>query len=61
MENFAANSTLNYKRVLEVFEAIETAVTKLKSLDVLQFLKYDSSLMRKIVLKLTVADQRHSI
>ena len=58
LENFVPKATLDYKRVLEVFEAIETAATPLKNLDALQFLKDDFSLMSKIVLKLPVDDQR---
>ena len=58
LENFTPKSTVDHKRILEVYEAIETAVTQLTNLDALQYLKDDFALMSKLVMKLPVADQR---
>ena len=52
LENLMPKATENYKRVLEVFEAVETAVTQLTNLDALQYIKEDFGLMSKILLKL---------
>ena len=52
LENLAPKATENYKRVLEVFEAVETAVTQLTNLDALQYIMEDFGLMSKIILKL---------
>ena len=52
LENLVPKAAENYKRVLEVYEAVEAAVTQLTNLDALQYIKEDFSLMNKIVLKL---------
>ena len=43
---------------MEVYEAVEIAVTQLDNLNAVQYLKDDFGLMSKIVLKLPAADQR---
>ena len=58
LENFVPKSNLDHKRVQEVFEAIEAAVTQLKNLKALQYLKDDFSLMSKLVLKLPSVEQK---
>ena len=58
LENFSPKATTDYRRIMEVFEAIETAVTQLDNLKALQYLKEDFGLMSKLVLKLPAADQR---
>ena len=52
IENLVPKATESYKRVLEVYEAVETAVTQLTNLDALQYVKEDFGLMSKILLKL---------
>ena len=58
LENFIPKATQDHKRILEVFETIETAVTQLGNLGALQYLKDDFGLMSKLVMKLPSADQR---
>ena len=58
LETCMPKSTIDHKRILEVYEAIEVAVTQLANLDALQYLKDDFALMSKLVMKLPVADQR---
>ena len=58
LENFSPKATSEHKRIMEVFEAIESAVTQLPNLDALQYLKDDFGLMSKLVLKLSLADRR---
>ena len=58
LENFVPKASQDYKRILEVYEAIETAVTQLQNLNALQYLKDDFGLMSKLILKLPAADQR---
>ena len=58
LEGFAPKSTENCKRVLEVFEAIETAVTQLNNLGALQYIKSDFGLMAKLIAKLPIDDQK---
>ena len=58
LEGFAPKSTENCKRVLEVFEAIETAVTQLTNLGALQYIKSDFGLMAKLIAKLPLDDQK---
>ena len=52
LENLAPKANEDYKRVLEVFEAVESAVTQLTNLNALQFIMEDYGLMSKIILKL---------
>ena len=59
LENFVPKATIDYKRILEVFEAIETAATQLRNLNALQYLKEDFSLMSKLILKLPATDQKN--
>ena len=59
LENFVPKATSDYKRIQEVFEAIEVAVNQLRTLNALQYLKDDFSLMSKLVLKLPITDQKH--
>ena len=58
LENFSPKSTQDHKRIMEVYEAIETASTQLQNLNALQYLKDDFGLISKLVLKLPAADQR---
>ena len=58
LENFTPKSSQDHKRILEVFETIETAVTQLRNLDALKYLQDDFGLMSKLVLKLPIVDQR---
>ena len=51
-------STVDHKRIMEVYEVIEAAQTQLQNLEAVQSLHDDFSLMSKLVLKLPVADQR---
>ena len=51
-------SNVDHQRILEVYEAVETAVTQLDNLDALQYLKDDFGLVSKVVLKLPAAEQR---
>ena len=48
----------NYKRVLEIFESVETAVTQLTNLNALRYIKEDFGLISKIISKLPVDDQK---
>ena len=57
LENLMPKSMQNYKRVLEVFEAVETATTQLKNLDALNYLQEDFGLMNKLIMKLPVVNQ----
>ena len=52
LENLLPKATENYKRVLEVFEAVETAVTQLNNLEALHYVKDDFALISKLVMKL---------
>ena len=58
LENFTPKANQDYKRIMEVYEAVETAVTQLTNLNAVQYLKDDFGLMSKLVLKLPTADQR---
>ena len=58
MESFTPKASESSKRVLEVFEAVETAVTQLTNLDALRYIKEDFGLMAKIVNKLPLDDQK---
>ena len=58
LENFKPKSNQDFKKVQEVYEAIESAVTQLENLDALHYLKDDFGLMNQLVMKLPVADQR---
>ena len=58
LENFSPKATSEHKRIMEVFAAIESAVTQLQNLDALQYLNDDFGLMSKLVLKLPLADQK---
>ena len=57
LESMVPKSVQDHKRIQEVYEAVEVAVTQLQNLDALQYLKDDFSLMNKIVIKLSLADQ----
>ena len=57
LESFVPKSSQDHKRVLKVFEAVETAVTQLQNLSALHYLQEDFSLMNKIVLKLPFVEQ----
>ena len=59
LENFVRKAKQEFRKILEVFETIEAAITQLKNLGALQYLKDDFGLMSKFVLQLPVADQRH--
>ena len=52
VENLRPKATESYERVLEVYEAVETAVTQLTNLNALQYIREDFGLMSKILLKL---------
>ena len=58
LEGFLPKATDNCKRVLEVFEAVEMAVTQLTNLNALRYIKEDFGLMAKIVAKLPIDDQK---
>ena len=58
LENFKPKSNQDFKKVQEVYEAIESDVTQLENLDALHYLKDDFGLMNQLVMKLPVADQR---
>ena len=57
-ENFAPKTSLDHKRIIEVYECIQSAVTQLTNLGSLQYLKDYIGLMSKLVMKLQSADQR---
>ena len=58
LENFTSKATKDHKKILEVYEAIESAVTQLQNLDALHYLKDDFGLMNQLIMKLPAADQR---
>ena len=58
LESFTPKASDNFKRVLEIFEAVETAVTQLTNLNALRYIKEDFGLMAKIVSKLPYDDQK---
>ena len=41
LENFAPKATQDYRRIMEVYEAVEIAVTQLDNLNAAQYLKDD--------------------
>ena len=58
LESFVSKAAQDHKRILEVYEAIETAAaTKLQNLGTLHYLQVDFSLVNKIVMKLPVPKQ----
>ena len=57
LEGFTPKAVLDYKKIQEVYEAVESAVAQLNSLNSLQYLKEDFGLMNKLVLKLPVLEQ----
>jgi len=57
LEGLAPMANQDHKRILEVFEAVETAVNQLRTLDALQYLQDDLGLMNKLIMKLPVATQ----
>ena len=57
LENLVPKSTLEYKRIMEVFEAIEVAVTQLTNLDAVHCLREDFGLMNKLITKLPATSQ----
>ena len=58
LESFVPKAGPDHKRIQEVFETVETAVTQLRNLDALHYLQDDFGLMSKIVLKLPATDQK---
>ena len=52
LENILPKVAENYKRVLEVFEAVETAVKQLNNLEALHYVKDDFGLISRLVMKL---------
>ena len=52
LENLVPKAAENYKRVLEVFEAVETAVTQLNNLEALHYVRDNFGLISKLVMKL---------
>ena len=57
LEGFIPKAVLDYKKIQEVYEAVESAVAQLNSLNALQYLKEDFGLMNKLVLKLPALEQ----
>ena len=57
LETFNPKSIQDFRRIMEVFEAIETAVNQLKNLNALQYLRDDFGLMNKLILKLPLSSQ----
>ena len=51
LEGFIPIAVLNYKKIQEVYEAVESTVTQLKSLNELQYLKEDFGLINKFPVK----------
>ena len=58
LESLVPKAVQDHKRIMEIFEAVETAKGQLENLDSLHYLKDDLGLMNKLVLKLPQADQR---
>ena len=58
LEAFKPRNAPDHQRIQDVFEAVEKAVTQLKNLEALNYLKDDFSLINKIVLKLPEAERR---
>ena len=58
LEKLVPKANVNHKKILEVYEAIESAVTQLGNLDALHYLRDDFGLMNQLVMKLPLADQR---
>ena len=58
LEGFTPKATESYKRVAEVFEAVEKAVTQLTNLEALDYIKGDFGLMAKVIAKLPADDQK---
>ena len=52
LENLIPKAVENYKRVMEIFEAVETAATQLSNLEALHYVKDDFGLISKLILKL---------
>ena len=50
LEGFTPKAVLDYKKIQEVYEAVESAVAQSNSLNALQYLKEDFGLMNKLVL-----------
>ena len=57
LEGFIPKAVLDYKKIQEVYEAVESPVAQSNSLNSLQYLKEDFGLMNKLVLKLPVLEQ----
>ena len=57
LESFMPKAVERYKKIREVYEAVEKAVTQLSNLGALHYLKEDFSLMNRIVLKLAEEEQ----
>ena len=55
LEGLTPKANQDHKRILEVFEAVETAVNQLRTLDALQYLQDDLGLMNKLIMKLPAA------
>ena len=58
LESFTSKSNQDHKRIQDVYEAVEKAITQLQNLDAAKYLEDDFSLINKLVLKLPHADQR---
>ena len=57
LESLAPKAMQEHKRVQEVYEAVEVAVTQLKNLKAENHLKEDFGLMNKLVMKLPISEQ----
>ena len=57
LEGLVPKATQEHKRVQEVFEAVEIALTQLRNLGAESYVKDDFSLMHKIVMKLPISEQ----
>ena len=57
LESLAPEANVDYKRIMEVYEAIEVAVTQLTHLEALHCLREDIGLMNKLIKKLPANSQ----
>ena len=59
LESLVPKAVLEHKRIIEVYEAVESAKTQLDNLGALNYLKEDFGLINKLILKLPQVEQRH--
>ena len=58
LDRLVPKATSDYKKIMEIYEAVEAAQTQLQNLGAIDALKEDFALLNKIILKLPPADQK---